>query len=131
MPEVSTHAQTATLKDKLFLKKRVVTAAAISPDGKTVALLAYFYKKVLGFIPYSSASVFLIRDFEGTDFFQGKIYKKRVPYFLLAKQFEALDFLDNETLYVASEKTLFLSPKAKQIKLKKKDFNNRKRVKER
>lgn len=128
LPESSNEIQTAMIKSELLLKKRVVTAATISPNGKTVALLTYFYKKIFGFIPYSVASVFLIKDFEGTDFFDGKIYKKRVPYFLLAKQFEALDFLDNETLYVASEKTLFLAPKAKRIKLKKKDFKNRKRI---
>lgn len=128
LPEQSSDLQTAILKDKLFLKNRVVTAAAISPDGKTVALLSYFYKKIWGFIPYSSASIFLIKNFHGTDFLKGEVYKKRAPYFLLATQFESLDFWDNETIYIASEKTLFIAPKVKRIKLKTRDFKNKKKV---
>lgn len=122
--------QIAILKDEIFLKKRVVTAAAISPDGQTVALLAYFYKKLWGFIPYSSASIFLIKNYEGTNFLDGEVYKKRMPWALLAKQFEALDFLNEETIYVASERTLFFKPKAKKLKLRARDYRKKKRVEE-
>ena len=115
----------AELVDSTFLKKRVVTGAAISPDGQTVALIAYRYKKILGFIPWSAASIFVIRNFSGTNFLKGKIYKKKAPGFILATQMESIDFLDNKTVYVASEKTKFIRQKAKRIKLKSKYFKNR------
>ncbi len=110
--------QKAILKDSIHLKKRVVTAAAISPDGKTIALLAYNYKKLLGVFPSSAASIFYISDFNSDDFFKGHIRKRRAPSFLLATQFESLDFLDDKTIYVASEKTAFIKPKAKRVSVK-------------
>lgn len=108
---------TAILRDSLLLKKRVVTAAAISPDGKTVALLAYNFKRWLGFIPVSGASVFLFSDFENSNFLKGKRKKIGTKSFILATQFESLDWLNNEELYIASEQTVFIRPKAKRIKV--------------
>ena len=109
--------QEAVLKDKIFLKDRVVTAAAISSDGKTVALLSYLYKKRKP-IPKSKASIFFFTDFEGTDFFKGKMKRKKVPVFILSTQYESLDFLDNETVLIASERTKFIRQKAKRLKVK-------------
>lgn len=109
--------QEAVLKDKIFLKDRVVTAAAISPDGKTVALLSYVYKK-RKLIPKSKASVFFFRDFEGNNFFKGKIKKRKVPVFVVSTQYESLDFLDNKNIMIASERTKFIRQKAKRLKVK-------------
>ena len=109
--------QEAVLKDKIFLKDRVVTAAAISPDGKTIALLSYLYKK-RKLIPKSKASVFFFTNFEGTDFFKGKMNKMKVPSFVLSTQYESLDFLDNENILIASERTKFIRQKAKRLKVK-------------
>lgn len=113
--------QEVFLQDSINLKNRVVTAAAISPDGQTVALLAYNFKRVLGFIPVSAASVFTFQNFRGTDFFKGKFNRQKIPAFLLATQYESLDFVNADTIYVASEQTVFIKPKAKlmQLKLKK------------
>lgn len=110
--------QTAVLKDSIYLKKRVVTAAAISPDGGVVALLAYDYKKLFGVFPFSRASIFYFSNFKGNDFFKGRMRKKRAPTFILATQFESLDFLHNRKLYVASEQTVFIKPKAKRVKVR-------------
>ncbi len=115
--EAEAGEQVAVLKDSINLKNRVVTAAAISPDCKTVALLSYTYKK-RKLIPKSKASVFIFRDFEGTDFLKGKMKKKRVPVFLVATQYEALDFFDNKYIFIASEKTKFIKQKGKRLKLK-------------
>ncbi|MFK7936701.1 MAG: hypothetical protein AB8G22_24520 [Saprospiraceae bacterium] len=109
---------TAILRDSLYLKNRVVTAAAISPDGKTVALLAYNFKRLLGIFPVSGASIFLFSDFVDGNFLKGKSRKLGTKSFILATQFESLDWLDNETLYIASEQTVFIKPKAKRIKVK-------------
>jgi hypothetical protein len=110
--------QTAHLQDSILLKKRVVTAAAISPDKKTVALLSYDYKKQLGIFPFSSASVFYFTDFTATEFLGGKMRKKRAPSFILATQFESLDFLSDRKLFVASEQTVFIKPKAKRVRIR-------------
>ncbi|MFT4666694.1 MAG: hypothetical protein ACI8YQ_004902 [Polaribacter sp.] len=111
--------QNAILKDSIYLKDRVVTAAAISPDKKTVALLAYDYKRIFGFFPFSKASIFYFTDFEGDDFFKGSLRKRRAPSFIIATQFESLDFLDDGKLYIASEQTVFIKPKAKRVRVRK------------
>jgi len=109
--------QIAVLNDKINLKDRIVTAAAISPDKKTVALIAYIYKKRKP-IPYSKASIFYFTDFEGTDFLKGKMTKVKVPSFIASTQYESIDFLDNKTVIVASEKTKFIRQKAKKLKVR-------------
>jgi len=112
--EAQAGEQIAILKDSIYLKNRVITAAAISPDKKTVALLSYTYKK-RKLIPKSKASIFIIRDFEGTHFLKGKIKRKKVPVFLVATQYEALDFLNNKKVFIASEKTKFIRQKGKRL----------------
>lgn len=112
--------QTAVLVDSIYLKNRVVTAAAISPDDKTIALLAYDYKKLLGIFPFSRASIFYLTKYQNHHFFKGKIRKRRAPSFILATQFESLDFLNNRILYVASEQTVFIKPKAKRVRVRNK-----------
>jgi len=114
--------QVAILKDSLYLKKRVVTAASISPDGKTVAMMAYNYKRILGFLPTSAATIFILRDFEGDNFFKGRLMKRKAPGFILATQWESLDYLDYKRLFVASEQTAFIRPKAKRVKLRKRHW---------
>lgn len=109
---------TAILRDSTVLKKRVVTAAAISPDGQQVALLSYNFKRLLGILPVSGASIFLISDFEGTNFLDGKIRELGTKSFILATQFESLDWLNNEEIYIASEQTVFIKPKAKRLRIK-------------
>ena len=108
---------TATLLDSISLKDRVVTAAAISPDGKTVALLAYNYKILRFFLPKTPASVFLFTDFDGDGFLKGKMRRKKAPKFLLPTQYESLDFLDNQKIYIASERTKFIPQRARCLRI--------------
>lgn len=109
---------TAELRDSFYLKKRVVTAAAISPDGQNVALLSYFFRKILGFIPKTRTTIWSFSDFSDTNFFQGNLRKQKVKKCLVPTQFEALDFIDNQSVYVASERTPLYKQKAKRVKLK-------------
>ena len=108
---------TAELRDSLQLRKRVVTAAAIHPETGQVALLAYYFKFRLGFIPYSAANVYYFSDYPEGHFLQGKQRSRRISLFL-ATQYESLDFLTAERLMVASEQTVFIKPKAKRIRWK-------------
>ncbi len=108
----------ATLQDGILLKKRVVTAAAISPDKQAVVLLAYYFRRCLGIIPISRATVYTFTNFTNADFFNGKLKKKRVGKFLIPTQYECIDFIDNQTIYIASEKTPLFKQQAKKIQLK-------------
>ncbi|MDX1938950.1 MAG: hypothetical protein SFU99_00270 [Saprospiraceae bacterium] len=108
----------AEARDSIYLKKCVVTAAAISPDGQRVALLSYFFRKILGFIPKTRTTIWSFSDFSNTDFFKGNLQKQKVKKCLVPTQFEALDFIDNQSVYVASERTPLYKQKAKLVKLK-------------
>jgi hypothetical protein len=116
--EAKAGTQVAVLKDRIFLKDRVVTAAAISPDGNTIVLLYYHYKKRKYSLPKSRTSVFFFRNFEGTTFFKGEMKKQKVPILIFATQYESLDFLDNKNILVASEKTKYFRQPAKRLKVK-------------
>jgi len=108
----------AELRDSIYLKKRVVTAAAIAPDGQTFALLTYYFKVCLGFIPISKTTVYTFQNSSGFPTFNENSQKKRVGKFLIPTQYECLDFIDNKTVYIASERTPLYKQKAKRVKLK-------------
>ena len=114
--------QIAILRDSIALKKRVVTGATLDRQTGTMALVAYFYKKFLGILPTSKASVFLFRDYPKGRFLQGQFKRKNIAC-LFAAQYESIDFVNSRFLYVASEKTLFVKPKAKRVKVKPKWWN--------
>ena len=94
---------TAELRDSLFLKNRVVTGAALSPDGKTLALTSYIVGKKLGFIPYTRATAYFFTDFSGSRFLQGKRTSKRLPKCVFARQFESVTWWNAATWLVANE----------------------------
>ena len=102
----------ASLVDSLVLGRKVVTAAAIHPASRTMVLLAYKFKKFLGFLPISAASIYIFRNFSGQNFLRGDMSRKKIAC-LIPTQFEAIDFIDHEYLYVASEKTPLYRHKAK------------------
>ncbi len=118
----------ATFRDSIYLKNRVVTSAAISPDKKTIALLAYDYNKVLGFLPKSATSIYVIDKFKGTNFLKGRIQEQGLSGLVIASQYESLDFVDNNRVIVASEKTKYYKQKARVLSLKGKKEIPRKRV---
>ncbi len=93
----------ATLVDSVLLPKRVVTAAAIRPDGGQVALLSYYFKLALGFIPITRTSVFLWEDFPGSLFLRGSRQVVKVRKCLLPALYEAIDYADAQNLLIASE----------------------------
>lgn len=107
---------TAELRDSLVLPKRVVTAAAMSPDGQEVALLAYRFRFLLKFFPSSAANVFLLSGYSGTDFLQGDVKKVRFWPYLIPTQFESLDYWNGETIYIASERTPLKRAHARRLK---------------
>ena len=93
----------AELRDSICLKDRVVTGAALSRDGQTLALTSYIIGKRLGFLPYTKASVFYFTGFTGSDFLQGKQERKRLPKFLIARQYESVTQWEGDCWVVANE----------------------------
>ena len=93
----------AELRDSICLKDRVVTGAALSRDGKTLALTGYIIGKKLGFLPYTKASVFYFTGFAGSDFLHGQQERKRLPKFLIARQYESVTQWEGDCWVVANE----------------------------
>lgn len=93
----------AELRDSICLKNRVVTGAAISHDGHTLSLTSYIIGKRFGFLPFTKATVFYFQDFKGSAFLQGKQARKRLPKFLIARQYESVTQWTNDRWLVANE----------------------------
>ncbi len=111
----------AILRDSIFLKNRVVTGAAMSPAYDRAALVAYYFKPLLGFIPIVRTSIFFFEDFPDQHYFRGRMTKKKVAKGLAPTQYECIDFESPERVLIASEKTIMRQQKAKRIKLKRKN----------
>ena len=118
LPLTSSALAIPVLRDSVLLRKRVVTAAAIEPTSGRVALLAYYYTpRRWGIFPYSAANVFVFDGWVDNRFLRGTLRSKRISC-LLATQYESLDFLTPDRVWVASEKTLFIRAKAKRVRVR-------------
>ncbi|MCD9611433.1 hypothetical protein V2647_06325 [Tenacibaculum maritimum] len=78
-----------------------ITSAAISPDGKTVALL-------------NERAVLIFTDFFEDDFFSGQV--RNIPLGFLSQK-EGVAFKDNKTLYITDEKSRGKGGKLYQLSL--------------
>lgn len=94
---------TAELRDSLVLKNRVVTGAALSPDGRTLAITSYIVGKKLGLLPYTRATAYFFTNFSGTHYLRGQRTAKRLPKGLIARQFESITWWDEHHWLVANE----------------------------
>lgn len=99
---------TALPRDTLPLPKRSVTAAALLPDGSTLALLSYGFPKM-------GASVFFIPAFAENGLNAGVGKKKGI----LPKQYESADFWNEKYLLIATEKRWPFRAKARRMRVPK------------
>lgn len=111
---------TAQLRDSIYLNNRVVTAAAMSPDGQRVALLAYNFKRILGFIPNTHTAIWWLEAFPGTDYLKGAFTEQKVYHCFSLRQYEALDFINNNQVLIGTERISLFKQKAKRVSIKKK-----------
>lgn len=93
----------AELRDSIKLKNRVVTGAALSKDGKTLALTGYIVGKKWGFLPFSRASLVYFTGFPPGQYLRGKQRWKRLPQLLVSRQFEAVTQWNDCLWLVANE----------------------------
>ncbi len=96
--------QEALLLDSLYLPRRVITGAALDAKKGHLLLVAYNYKRVLGFYPATASSHILLYNFPEGRFFQGQ-QKRRNTSWGWPKQFESIDYYDERYFYIATEKT--------------------------
>jgi hypothetical protein len=109
--------QVATKRFTLDLDKRVVTGAALSPDGRTLALTAYYVKKRKAWLPYTRGSVFYFSDFSGTNYLQAHtIRQRRLPKILISRQFESITYAPNGRYYAANEGIYWQKPRLWRIR---------------
>lgn len=95
----------AELVDSLYLPRRVVTAAALDSVRGELVLTAYNFRLLAGFLPSSGASLITLTDFPEGRFLRGTVHRQNLSW-LIPTQYEAVDFYDNEWLYVSSEGTI-------------------------
>lgn len=107
--------QVAELVDSLQIPRRAVTAAALSPDGQELVLIAYFFQKKPWL--YTRATLYHFSSFQGTRFLGGKIKKKRLPKGLFARQFESVVHFQGGW-WVANERLMWQAPKLWKLKFK-------------
>lgn len=109
--------QVAVLKAEIRLKNRVISGAALSRDGQKLALVGYHFGKRWGFWPYSNATIFTFSEFSGTAFFEGKMRRRGTPGLLLDRQYEALDFLDEQSILLSNERLFFQKAKFRRVRI--------------
>ena len=103
--------QLATLRDSLYLPKRAVSGAAISPDARTLVLVAYFVKIRKFWLPFTRATAYFVTDYPENNFFSGKIKAKRLPKIAVARQYESVSFLNHRKWIFANEGILWQKPR--------------------
>mgnify|MGYP000978148453 CR=1 FL=1 len=81
---------TALLRDSVRLPGRVVSGAALSADAHTLALTSYLVKMRFRFVPAAFATLWLFQDTGDGRFLRSTPRKKRLPKFLIARQFESV-----------------------------------------
>lgn len=102
LPATAGH-YTATLRDSMVVKNRVVTGAAIGADGTTLMLVSYIVRKKWGFWPYTRASLVQLSDFKGSAFFRGKKKRHKLRRFVLIRQYESVTEWSPGTWLLANE----------------------------
>lgn len=101
-----------------ILKPYVVTGAAISPDKKTLALLTYRYHWIAGILPDTDSRIYLFNLNDGME----NIWNHPVRYYTLptwftTRQFESIGYDSKVDIWIACERTAFLKPQLRKIKL--------------
>ena len=111
-------SHTATLRDSIRLPGHVVTGASVSPDGRTLALISYYFGKKWGFWPVSRAAVFFFDGFSGSQFFGGKMSRQRLRKFLVHRQYESVVLLGDGYFLIANEAERAHTPAIRRLRKK-------------
>jgi hypothetical protein len=102
---------TATLRDSLYLPKRAVSGAAMSTDGQTLVLVAYYYKLRKFWLPYTRTNAYFITGFSGSNYLKGQVTSQRLPKVFVSRQFESISAFSGKTWLIANEGILWQKPR--------------------
>lgn len=94
----------AEFVDSLRIPRRVVTGAAVDRKSNTLYLVAYNYRKLLGLLPTSSASLIELRQYPQGRFLRGQLRRRNIAW-AVPTQHEAVAIYDDRYLYVGAEAT--------------------------
>ena len=94
----------AELVDSLYLPRRVVTGAALDHASGELYLVAYNFKRVLGFLPSGSASIITLSDYAADRYLSGQLRRRNLSW-AWPTQHEAVAIYDDTYIYVAAEAT--------------------------
>ena len=94
----------AELVDSLYLPRRVVTGAALDEEKRELYLVAYNFRRVLGFLPTSSASLIQLSDYPEDRFLRGALRRRNLSW-AIPTQHEAVAIYNRDYLYVGAEAT--------------------------
>ena len=81
---------------EMLAAQGLVTAAALSPDGRTAALL--------GYTKTGRVFLWLLTDFDGTDYLAGRARRLRLPGALRIGQVEGLCFVGPGRVFISNER---------------------------
>jgi hypothetical protein len=97
----------ALFRDSILLKNQVVTGAALSNDGKTLALITYYFKLKNKFWPVSRTAIWFLKDYKNTNFFKGRLKKQKVRKLIIGRQIESVAHFDGPFWLIGNEKMKF------------------------
>lgn len=109
---------TAILRDSTLFKKRVITGASLSQDGKTLVLTSYHFGKRFGLIPYTKGSLIAFTGYQGSRFFKGKQRWTKLRKFLLIRQYESVTPLNGDKWLIANEGNRLYKQRIKSIRIR-------------
>lgn len=96
----------------------IITDAAINPTGDILVILSYRYRMIGGFLPDTDTRLYFFNLNNGIDdLFNQPFHYYTLPTFLVTRQYESVAYDNEGNLWIASEKTAFLKPILKKIKL--------------
>ncbi len=104
--------------EKTVLKNRVVSGAALSENGQTLALVGYCFGRRWGFLPFSKATIFTFEKGGDGLFFSKKLARQRTPGWPLSRQYEALAFAAEREILLSNEQLKWQKPRVRKIRLR-------------
>jgi hypothetical protein len=94
---------TARLVESRVIPDCVITGAALDSNTSTLALTGYIVGFRWGVIPRTRASAMFFSSFEDSRFLGGDMSVKKLPKFLVARQFESITHVRDNIWLVANE----------------------------
>ena len=111
-------AYEAKWKGRIFSQDFVITGAAIDRDLSQIALVGYRLKRFLG-IPRLPAKLWLLSDKESQRFWLDKGQRYQLTPWGIGKPIEAIDFIQEGSWLIGSEKSPIHQAQLQKIKLRK------------